>query len=68
MAFCLQDEVGDWGTEQQWPWFRQPDTSPGPHKRANPADFIDVRGTPSAIKAFALDSTALKGVRLSFPK
>ncbi|KAK3909204.1 Apolipoprotein A-V [Frankliniella fusca] len=41
------DEVGDWGTEQQWPWFRQQDTQPGPYKRVpNPADFIDLSQVP----------------------
>ncbi|KAJ1519427.1 hypothetical protein ONE63_004719 [Megalurothrips usitatus] len=40
------DEVGDWGTEQQWPWFRQPDSSPGPNKRTNPADLIDLSEVP----------------------
>ncbi|KAE8747506.1 Ecdysis triggering hormone [Frankliniella occidentalis] len=41
------DEVGDWGTEQQWPWFRQQDNQPGPYKRApNPADLIDLSQVP----------------------
>ncbi|XP_034250196.1 uncharacterized protein LOC117650719 [Thrips palmi] len=43
------DEIGEWGTEETWPWFRQQDTSPGPSKRVqrvNPADLIDLSEVP----------------------